>query len=85
MLMLYCVVCVLIHVQLCNPMDCVARQPLQSMNFPGKYTRVDCHSLLQGIFPTQGSNLHLCVSCIDREILYHCATWEPLVLLILVI
>ena len=25
--------------------------------FPGKNTGVDCHSLLQGIFPTQGSNL----------------------------
>ena len=31
-------------------------------NFPGKDTGVGCHSLLQGIFPTQGSNpslLHL--------------------------
>ena len=26
---------------------------------PGKNTGVDCHALLQGIFPTQGSNLHL--------------------------
>ena len=26
---------------------------------PGKNTRVGCHSLLQGIFPTQGSNPHL--------------------------
>ena len=26
-------------------------------NSPGKNTRVACHSLLQGIFPTQGSNL----------------------------
>ena len=25
-------------------------------DFPGKNTRVDCHFLLQGIFPTQGSN-----------------------------
>ena len=31
-------------------------------NFPGKNTGVGCHSVLQGIFPTQGSNpsfLHL--------------------------
>ena len=28
-------------------------------NFPGKNTRVGCHFLLQGIFPTQGSNLYL--------------------------
>ena len=26
---------------------------------PGKNTGVDCHFLLQGILPTQGSNLHL--------------------------
>ena len=28
-------------------------------NFPGKSTGVGCHLLLQGIFPTQGSNLSL--------------------------
>ena len=28
-------------------------------NFPGKNTGVGCHFLLQGIFPMQGSNLHL--------------------------
>ena len=28
-------------------------------NFPGKNTRVGCQFLLQGIFPTQGLNLHL--------------------------
>ena len=28
-------------------------------NSPGKNTGVGCHSLLQGIFPTQGSNLGL--------------------------
>ena len=28
-------------------------------DFPGKSTRVGCHVLLQGIFPTQGSNLGL--------------------------
>jgi len=26
------------------------------MEFPGKNTGEGCHSLLQGIFPTQGSN-----------------------------
>ena len=26
--------------------------------YPGKNTRVDCHALLQGIFPTQGPNPH---------------------------
>ena len=32
-----------------------------------------CHYLLQGIFPTQGSNPHL---LLGRQILYHRATWE---------
>ena len=32
---------------------------LCSWDFPGKNTRVGCHSLLQGIFPIQGSNLGL--------------------------
>ena len=31
-------------------------------NFPGKNTGVGCHFLLQGIFPTQGSNL--CLLCL---------------------
>ena len=29
---------------------------LRPWNFPGKDTGVGCHFLLQGIFPTQGSN-----------------------------
>ena len=33
-------------------------------DFPGKNTGVGCHFLLQGIFPTQGSNPCLHVSCI---------------------
>ena len=37
-------------------------------NFPGKNTSLGCHSFLQGIFPTQGSNLGL-LHC--RQVLYH--------------
>ena len=37
----------------------VARQAPLSMGFPSKNTGVGCHFLLQGIFPTQGSNWHL--------------------------
>ena len=37
----------------------------------GKNTGVGCHALLQGIFPTQGSNSHL-LRC--RRILHHSAT-----------
>ena len=34
----------------------VAHQAPRSWNFPGKNTGVVCHFLLQGVFPTQGSN-----------------------------
>ena len=45
----------------------VAYQAPPSMGFSGKNTGVRCHFLLQGIFPTQGSNLGL-LHC--RQILY---------------
>ena len=41
---------------------------LHPWDFPGKSTGVGCHFLLQGIFPTQGSNLGL-PHC--RQMLYH--------------
>ena len=41
---------------------------------PDKNTGVGCHFLLQGIFPTQGLNLCLCVSWTDKQILYCWAT-----------
>ena len=37
----------------------VACQARLSTDFPGKNAGVGCHALLQGIFPTQGPNLHL--------------------------
>ena len=52
---------------LCDPMDC----SLPGSSIRGilqARTRVGCHALLQGIFPTQGLNLGL-VHC--RQILYH--------------
>ena len=42
----------------------VATKLLCPWDFPGKNTGVDCHFLLQGIFPTQGSNQVFCGSCI---------------------
>ena len=36
----------------CDPVDC----SLPGSSLHGKNTGVDCHFLLQGIFPTQGSN-----------------------------
>ena len=42
---------------LCDPMW--PTRLLCPWDSPGKNTGVGCHFLLQGIFPTQGSNLHL--------------------------
>ena len=52
-------VCVFSHVQLFVTPWTVAHQALCRWDFPCKNTREGCHSLLQGIFPTQGSNLGL--------------------------
>ena len=52
---------------LCDPMDC-SLPVLCPWDFPGNSPGVDCHFLLQGIFPTQGSNLGL-PHC--RQTLYH--------------
>ena len=41
---------------LSDPMDCSPRGSSAHEIFPGKDTGVGCHFLLQGIFPTQGSN-----------------------------
>ena len=49
---------------LCNPVACDPTRLLCHGVFSGKSTRVGCHFLLQGIFPTQGSNFISCVSCI---------------------
>ena len=40
------------YLTLFDPMD----HSLGLWDFPGKNTGVGCHSLLQGIFPTQGLN-----------------------------
>ena len=51
-----------VHVQLCpalcDPIDCSFQAPLP-WYFPGKNTGMGCHFLLQGFFPTQGSNQYL--------------------------
>ena len=41
------------------PMDCSPPGSLCPWDFPGKNTGVGCHTRLQGIFLTQGSNPHL--------------------------
>ena len=58
------------HTVMSNFLQSHGLQPAQLLcpwNSPGKSTGVGCHSFLQGIFPTQGSNLSL-LHC--RQILY---------------
>ena len=40
----------------CNPIDYIPPGSTMHRIFAGKHTGVGCHFLLQGIFPTQGSN-----------------------------
>ena len=54
----------------------VSHQALCPWNSPGKNTGVDCHSLFQGIFPTQRSNPHLLCLLHCRRRLYHWAIRE---------
>ena len=50
--------------------SCQAPQSIDFLFFfLSKNTGVGCHFLLQGVFPTQGSNVHLLASCSDRQIL----------------
>ena len=44
---------------LCDPMDCSWPSSSVLGDSPDKNTWVGCHALLQGIFPTQGSNSYL--------------------------
>ena len=52
---------------LCDPMNCSPPGSSVHGDSPGKNTGVGCHALLQGIFPTEGSNLGLMHY---RQILY---------------
>ena len=56
------------HVDAFRPYGLLPARVLCWWNFPGKNTGVGCHFLLQGIFPTPGSNPGLW-HC--RRILYH--------------
>ena len=53
-----CAVCLVTQLcpTLCDPMDCSPPGSSVHGDSPGKNTGVGYHALLQGIFPTQGSN-----------------------------
>ena len=50
----------------------IAHQVPLSMDSPGRNTRVGCHVLLQGIFPTQGFN-----SVLSPALQAHSLLYEP--------
>ena len=66
-----CVAVQYLVTQLCptlwNPMDCSLPGTSVHWDSPGKNIGVGCHAVLQGIFQTQGLNLHLLC-------LLHCLT-----------
>ena len=72
-IMIFCSVQSLSHVQLFVTPWTAAHQLLCPWDSPGKNTGVSSHSLLQGIFPTQGLNLGF-LHC--RQILYHLSHQE---------
>ena len=54
--------CYVASVVMCDSLRCYGLWParlLYPWDYPGKNTRMGCHALLQGIFPTQGSNSNL--------------------------
>ena len=60
---------------LCDSMDC-SPTLLYPWGSPGKNTRVCCHFLLQGIFPTQGSNPRLMSPALAGRFITTSTTWE---------
>ena len=65
----FCVLSCFSHVHLCDPMDC-SLLGSSVHGIPGKNTGVGCHALLQGIFPTQGSNPYLLYLLVCWPVLY---------------
>ena len=68
---------------LCDPVDSSLPGSSNHGDSPGKNTGVGCHALLQGIFPTQGSNP--CLLCLLHWQVPMCqcatsATWEALLI-----
>ena len=64
------------YLTLCDPMDCSPPGSSVHEDSPGRNTGVGCHALLHGIFPTQGSNLHLLCLLHWSAFSITSATWE---------
>ena len=61
---------------LSDSMDCSPPGSSVHGNSPGKNAGVGCYALLKGIFPTQGSNLHLSRLLHWQAGSLHSTTWE---------
>ena len=61
-------------------MDYTPARVLSPWDFPGKNIGLGCHFLLQGIFPTRGSNLHLLPWQVDSLPLSHLGSHVPVTL-----
>ena len=59
-----------------DPLDCSPPDSLCPWDSPGKNTGVDCHALLQRIFPTQGSTLHVLSPALAGKFFTTSTTWE---------
>ena len=70
-----CEFCALLHPTL-RPCGLGSTRLLCPWNFAGKNTGAGGHFLLQGIFPTQGSNHISFVACIGSRFFTTSATWE---------
>ena len=60
----------------CVWLFCDSIRLLCPWDFPGKNTEVGCHFLLWGISWPRNQTCVSLISCIGRQILYHCVTWE---------
>ena len=70
---MFCVLCLVTQLclTLCDPVDCSPPGFCVRGDSPGKNTGVGSHSLLQGIFPTQGLKPGLPFLLHCKWILYH--------------
>ena len=60
----------------CDSMDSITPGFSVHGDSPGKNNGVGCHALLQGIFSTQGLNLHLMFPSLPSGFFTTSATWE---------
>ena len=79
---LYCTVLSCIRL-FCDPMDCCP--PGSFLHGIFRNTGVGCRFLPQGSSPPRDHDPHSCASCIGRWILYHCTTWEALIIVLLLL